>query len=213
MSGVVLEYGYGAPDELSVGYGESCPEDGVPALGYGAPRTITEVFAGASVSTASEAFLSVTDGRRPFMEIGSEGGYFIEIFSTEPIFEVGVAYTVQLRRHGTTSPLYPEAQPGAYSSVPGTPYTVKRARGGRALRFATPALPHGEGTDAPYDVIISGGALGEAVVSNAVYVLPTQYSLQVVAARALPDTVYRPWAGTSKFPGSNEGSAPAESPA
>lgn len=148
-----------------------------------------------------EAHFTTHDDRRPSIEIGSEGGYFLELYVDQDVFPEGEEFVVQFRSGMT---LYPDTQPGAYSSVPGNPYACTRTRGGRALRFTSPALPHGYGIDAWYDVVVTGDSIGTLIVESAVNVLPMQVSMEIMSVRNLPNSVYRPWGGQGPFTGTNE---------
>lgn len=207
-----IEPGYGAAQPPDGGYGSAVPADGVGDYGYGAPLVLEVILdpegdgvsPGVAFRLATEAIFDVSPLRRPNIEIGEEGGYLLEVVADTAVFEDGVDYVVKFRETGGVAE-YPDTQPGAYSAVSGSPYVVRAVRGGRGLRFTSPAMPHGFGADKFYDIVITGGTLGELVLLSAVNVLPRQVSLEVMAAARLPGNVYSPWAGTSgPLTGSNE---------
>lgn len=204
----VLEPGFGSAIDPTAGWG-SVPSSGeVGDLGFGAPYTIESIVdpdgdgeANLFV-VATEVFFEVGASRRPAIEVGAEGGYFLEFVCSTTIFESEVDYVVKFR--SSTLAEYPDLEPGAYSAVWESPYTVRSVRGGRAIRVTTPAMPHGYGSDALYDAVVTGGLLGELVLANAVNVLPMQASLEVISMRTLPKEVYKPWGALGPYSGSNE---------
>ncbi len=225
--------GYGAGGGPSSGFGSPVPSGGAWGTGYGAPLTAEELLGtgtgfgggggsgtgsgggspppsgGGSIPTepagvylSTEAFFAVPLDRRPLPEIGDEGGYLLEVVAPEGTFEIDVPYSVHMETAGSVAQ-YPLLQPGCYSAVSDQPYEIYATRGGRALRFTTPALPHGHGSDKLYDIVIEGGTLGTLRLVRAVNVLPSQHSLEVISMRSLP-AVYKPWTGVSLYASDNE---------
>lgn len=226
------ESGFGAEAPPGNGFGSPSPSDGPWDAGYGAPITLDEeVGAGAGYGggggsdsgggnptpppsggggipdepsgyyLASEAFFPVPSDRRPAPEIGDEGGYLLEVVGPPGAFDPEGSYIVYFRR--STSARYPVTLPGAYSAVSGVPYNIVPTRGGRSLRFTSPAMPHGGGADELYDIVVEGPIVGTLVFEDAVNVLPSQHSLEVIAARSLP-VPYNPWGDISIYSLSNE---------
>jgi hypothetical protein len=201
MSGIPYDSGYGAPDDGGEGYGspgDGGAGDGIGDLGYGSSITIEELVANGELGVAREAFFTVPTDRRPAIEVGAEGGYLIELYSPHAVFEAGVDYVVKFQE-GEGGAQLPDTEPGAYSAVSGSPYTLRARRGGRSLRVTTPPLLPGTSAERFYDIILSGGVLGIVRIPSAISVLPQQHSLEVLSVRSLPDSVYNPWGASSIY--------------